>query len=135
MKLSRYAAGRRAYCVDRYGLRGVVEHPPLAPAPRAPNWIVGAYNHLGRAVAVVDVGALLGLAPPTRAPGCLLLVDSVGHLLALVADAPPEDHAYEPFRRRGGIVEVVDPQEDLLWIDLAQLHDAIQTAMLGPTGV
>lgn len=129
LRLWRYTASGRALCIDQRGLRGVMEHPMLAPAPGAPNWLAGAMNHHGRAVAVVDLNTLLGIGAPLRQPPCVLLVESGGHLLGLTADAPPTDLRADPFTRRGSVLELADRRTDLLWVDLGHLHVALADAL------
>ena len=135
MRLSRFTAARKPFCVDPLGVRGIVEHPQLAPVPGAPEWLVGAYNHLGRAVAVVDLGAMLSFTPPQRTPRALLLVESAGRLLALPADAPPSEFHARSFTRRGELLEIVDRADDVLWIDLSRLAEKIEDVLLGKVKV
>lgn len=129
LRLWRYTASGRALCLDQRGLRVVVERPELSPAPGAPDWLTGAANHHGRAIAVVDVNTLLGIGAPLRQPPCVLLVESGGHILGLTADGPPLDFRADPFTRRGHVLEVADRRTDLLWIDLARLHTALADAL------
>ena len=93
MIASRYEARGKSYCVSRMDVRGTVVSPVLVPAPGAPTWLIGAYNHFGRAVAAVDVGALVGFTAPLRAPPALVLVEVSGALLAL------RDEHLVPLRR------------------------------------
>jgi chemotaxis signal transduction protein len=104
------------------------------PVPDAPLWLVGAWNHLGRAVAAIDIGALHGLAPAQVAPPYLLVVESAGNLLGLVADEVRGEFVPPPFSRRGALLEVVDRKRNILFLDVTQLTDALQRALTGQPG-
>lgn len=133
MKLARFQTHRRAFCFDGLRLRHVIETPRLSGAPGAPDWMVGAYNHFGRAVAAVDIGALHGLTAPNREPPLLLLVECEGELLALPADHLELEYVPPPFSRRGHLLEVVDRRTNLLFVDLARLSEAVRDALIGPS--
>jgi len=81
----------------------VVPQPPFARVPRASEAVRGVMNLRGRVVAVVDLAALVGLAPQKldAAGGHVLILDhgkrAIGFLVAGVlgveAIAPPEGAA------------------------------------------
>jgi purine-binding chemotaxis protein CheW len=73
----------------------VVPHPPFARVPRSSDAVRGVMNLRGRVVAVVDLAALLGLAPQPlqAATGQVLILDqgrrSLGFLIAGVLGVEP----------------------------------------------
>jgi purine-binding chemotaxis protein CheW len=79
----------------------VLPHPPFARVPRASDAVRGVMNLRGRVVAVVDLAALMGLAPqPLVADsGHVLILDLgkrtlgflIGGVLGVETLAPPED--------------------------------------------
>jgi purine-binding chemotaxis protein CheW len=79
----------------------VVPQPPFARVPRSSEAVRGVMNLRGRVVAVVDLAALVGLAPqPLEAGrGHVLILDQgkralgflVGGVLGVEAVPPPED--------------------------------------------
>ena len=129
MTLTRFSVGGRALCVDRGSVRGVLPGPALSGVPDAPDWIVGAYNHLGRAVAVIDLAGLLGLGLCPNPPAFILLVDAPSGLLALGCDAAPDEVKPTSNPRRGALLEVVDRGEDLLRIDLPLLEQRMEAEL------
>lgn len=58
----------------------------LARVPRAPAWLVGAVQHQGRPLPVVDLARLAGIEAPAEAHLAVLL-DHAEVLLAVVAEA------------------------------------------------
>lgn len=130
MKVTRFTSGSQQLCVECSHVRGVVSSPQLSPVPGAPPWLVGAYNHLGRAVAAIDVPRFNSHPTPARRVGWLVLVDTQGELVGLVADTPPADHDTRPFPRRGEWIEVADVRADLLWIDLGRFRDVVQAVLV-----
>lgn len=125
MIASRYEARGKSYCVSRMDVRGTVLSPVLVPAPGAPTWLIGAYNHFGRAVAAVDVGALVGFTAPLRAPPALVLVEVSGALLALVAGGAPSEHPIHRLPASDNLLEVLDSRINLLWLNLDKLQQTI----------
>lgn len=89
----------------------VVPQPPFARVPRASEAVRGVMNLRGRVVAVVDLAALVGLAPQRldAADGHVLILDhgkrALGFLIAGVlgveALAPPDGAAPAPGLVRG----------------------------------
>ena len=94
-------AGER-YALPLEAVREVVlPQPPFARVPRASEAVRGVMNLRGRVVAVVDLAALVGLAPQplAEATGHVLLLDHGKRALGLLIRgvvggeplAPPED--------------------------------------------
>jgi purine-binding chemotaxis protein CheW len=81
----------------------VLPQPPFARVPRSSDAVRGVMNLRGRVVAVVDLAALMGLAPQPLAPdaGHVLILDLgkrtlgflIGGVLGVEALAPPEEGA------------------------------------------
>jgi len=79
----------------------VVPQPPFARVPRSSEAVRGVMNLRGRVVAVVDLAALVGLAPQplAAASGHVLILDQgkralgflVGGVLGVEAIVPPPD--------------------------------------------
>lgn len=124
-----FSVGDAQFCIDRAFLRGTVEAPSLVHAPGAPAWLIGAWNHQGRAVAVVDPAVFAGLSREVREPERVLLVDTSAGLLGLSSTSPAAEAPAEPFRRRGQLLEVVHPDRDRLFMDLDRLVELIDSAM------
>lgn len=129
MNFTRFRNGPLALCVDRSVLRGVVASPELSPVPDAPEWLPGAYNNLGQAVAAVDAALLLGLGRALSPALVLLLVEGPSGLLGLVADGEPEEVSTPSPPRRGAVIEVVDRSTDLLRIDLGLLEQRMESTL------
>ena len=129
MTFTRFLAGPRWLCVDRTALRGVVSAPEMSAVPDAPPWIPGAYNRLGRAVAVIDTALLLGLGRAAHPPVCLLLVEGPAGVLGLMSDAEPDEVSTRSTPRRGSVIELVDRPQDLLRVDIALLEQRIEAAL------
>jgi purine-binding chemotaxis protein CheW len=81
----------------------VLPQPPFARVPRTSEAVRGVMNLRGRVVAVVDLAALMGLAPQPLAAdsGHVLILDQgkralgflIGGVLGVEALAPPEEGA------------------------------------------
>ena len=79
----------------------VVPQPPFARVPRSSEAVRGVMNLRGRVVAVVDLAALVGLAPQRleAASGHVLILDQgkralgflIGGVLGVETLAPPAD--------------------------------------------
>lgn len=129
MNLTTFRVGQVRLSIDRSLLRAVVEGPVLSPAPLAPRWLRGAYNDLGRAVAAIDVAALLGLDRAAQPTAWLILAQSRSGTLGLCADGPAGDFRATGLPRRGKVVEILARSEDLLYLDLALLEEHIDGAL------
>lgn len=129
MTIVRYQARGKSYCFSRIDLRGTVEAPALAQAPGSPEWLIGAYNHFGRAVAAVDLGALVGLTAPLREPPALILVEASGSLLGLVADLPPAEFRANRVPTSEKLLDVFDQRTGVLWLNLGKLTESIAAAL------
>lgn len=82
------------------GVRDVRKEMRVRPAPFGPSAMVGLMNLRGRALAVVDVRAVLDL-PPTDTPGAGVVVDVEGVLYGLLIDRAghvvrPKTSAFAP---------------------------------------
>lgn len=82
-------AGRKVG-VERRLVRAVEVGPAVSPVPWAPPWLAGLIPRDGRAVPVVDVGALRG-SPPLAAVGAVVVVIAEGHEVGLAAAARPKE--------------------------------------------
>lgn len=129
MTLTTFRVGQRRFSIDRALVRAVIEAPTLSPAPHAPAWLRGAYNDLGRAVAAVDVAAVLGLDQAAQPTHWLVLAQSRSGTLGLCADGPAEEVDTQGLPRRGRVVEIVNRATDLLYLDLALLEPALEAAL------
>ncbi len=79
----------------------VLPQPPFARVPRSSDAVRGVMNLRGRVVAVVDLAALVGLAPQPLAAGAghVLILDQgkrtlgflIGDVVGVEALAPPEE--------------------------------------------
>lgn len=90
-----FDVGGRLYALDVAGVREVVDPPAVTRVPRAPSFMLGAFNLRGRVVPLVDARGRFGLeaAPPTRASQVVVLEithDGVPALLGVLADAVDE---------------------------------------------
>jgi purine-binding chemotaxis protein CheW len=81
----------------------VLPQPPFARVPRSSDAVRGVMNLRGRVVAVVDLAALMGLAPQPLAAGAghVLILDQgkrtlgflIGGVVGVETLAPPEEDA------------------------------------------
>ncbi len=96
-------AGER-YALPLGAVREVVlPQPPFARVPRSSDAVRGVMNLRGRVVAVVDLAALVGLAPQPLQPlaGQVLILEHgrralgflIGGVVGVEAIAPPEEEA------------------------------------------
>ncbi len=127
--LARFPVGGVQLCVDRSAMRSDVEAPHLTPAPGAPRWLLGAWNHLGRAVAVVDVAVFAGVNRDPVHPDRLVLVDTPSGVIGIAATGPVSELPAPAFRRRNTLLEVVDASSDLLFVDITKLCEVIEESM------
>lgn len=116
-------------CVPEARVRARIEAPVLSPVPMAQPWLVGLWNHLGQAVAVVDPALLAGLARYAVEPAHLLIVDTPRGALGLAATGPAERVDGRLPRRVRSLFEVADLETGRLYLDLdrlcAMLEDTI----------
>lgn len=127
--LARFPVGGAQLCVDRSSVRSDVEAPNLTRAPGAPRWLLGAWNHLGRAVAVIDIAAFAGVNRDPVHPDRLVLVETPSGVIGIAATGPVSEQPAPTFRRRNTLLEVVDASSDLLFVDLTRLCEVIEESM------
>jgi purine-binding chemotaxis protein CheW len=116
-------AGER-YALPLEAVREVVlPQPPFARVPRASVVVLGVMNLRGRVVAVVDLAALVGLAPQPLAEGTghVLILDHgkrtlgllIGGVVGVEPLVPPEDNRASLVRgvaqARAGAVTLLGP--------------------------
>ncbi|HEX4956178.1 MAG TPA: chemotaxis protein CheW [Thermoanaerobaculia bacterium] len=73
-----FSVGGRRMALALAEVTQVTEPPDLARVPRAPGWLAGLTNLRGEVLAVVDLPALLGLAPLSRSTASRLLLTTDG---------------------------------------------------------
>ncbi len=86
-----FLVGDVEYAVEIARVREIANPLPLVALPHAPRSVIGVSDYRGEVVPVVDLRARFGLpsAPPTRRTKWII-VDVVGHVLALVVDGVSE---------------------------------------------
>ena len=129
--LARFPVGDTQMCVAAEKVRGSFVSPHLAAAPGAPPWIVGAYNRLGTAVAVIDAANFTGLNQDPSACTHIVLVETRSGEIGLAATGEPsemEEPASLP--GPGALLEVLDRESDLLLLDVERLAEAVEEALV-----
>jgi hypothetical protein len=127
-----FPVGGARFCVDRAVLRGVLEAPEVSAAPGAPPWLLGACNRLGRAVAVLDVAVLAGLASEPGSPRWVVVVETTHGPIGLCAEGPVDELRAAVPARTGDLLLEVEAETWL--VDVARLPSAAEAALCGGPG-
>ncbi|MFZ5476546.1 MAG: hypothetical protein ACOZNI_07180, partial [Myxococcota bacterium] len=87
------------------------------------------FNRSGRAVAVVDVAVLGGLAPSPARPAWVVVVETPQGPIGLCADGPLDEVRASPPPRNGELL--LDLGGDTWLVDVARLAPAAEAALSG----
>lgn len=104
-----FAMGGVRLCVDRALLRGVLDEPAVTPMPGAPPWLLGACNRGGRALAVIDLAVLAGLAASAGAPHLVVVVETSAGPVGLAVEAELGERRGATPSRTGEVLVEAEP--------------------------
>ena len=115
--------------LDRRRVLAVMREPVIGRVPGAPPWLRGVANRFGRAVPVIDCGALAGavaeLGPCLQA----LVVPVEGGEIALVATGVLGERSVALGGEQDGFFDRPADRDELRMIDLERLVAAIEVAL------
>lgn len=124
-----FRLGPHSVSVLAADVRATAERPPLSPVPGAPTWLPGLWNWLGQPVAIVDIGVVGGLLRKPTPPDHVIGVQTEYGLLGFAASGVGTARDARIPTRARGLFDLVDAEQNLLYLDLRRACRAIDTAM------
>lgn len=124
-----FPVGEHLLSIPEDQVRARIDAPVLSPVPLAPPWLVGLWNHLGQAVAVVDPALLAGLNRYAIEPAHILIVETSRGALGLAATGPAEHVEGRLPRRVRSLFEIADLESGRLYLDLDRLCAMLEDSM------
>ncbi len=128
----------RTYALPLEHVEGVLRMVAVTPVPEAPGWVAGVIDLRGRAVAVVDLRARLGMeVKPPHPDDRLVLIHAQGRTVGLVVDEATDvldaaglvEPPPEPLRRSEPVLCVIRGEGHMaLVLDTAKLIPEHQVA-------
>jgi len=107
-----FVLGGENYCVDIRQMRSVERIEHITRVPNAPEFVLGATNLRGEAIAVLDIRYILGLQDEDRTGQTrIIITDAAGDAVGIVADR---------------IIDTIDIDEAAIEPPLSTLNDRLK---------
>lgn len=136
-RLLLFRVGLALYGLDIEVIQEVADDPPLSAIPQGGRHLLGAVNLHGRVLPVIDLPALLDMAPAPRDPrlvvlgaeyhGLALAVSGIGRIAAFEAIAPRPPTAEERMKAVAGVIMAGDREDSVNLLDADAVIERLET--------